>query len=252
VVQPLGDRMAVAGSNVTITANVAGIGSRYYQWQCNETMIPGASLNNLTLTNVQPDQGGAYTLLISATSAFTGAVASVSCRLTVQTAATAPEIVRQPASWRVKPGATALLTVAATGTDALCYQWWHNQTNLIRPGTNSFLEFTNVTATDLGTYVVVVSNAVGTITSLVARLIDHEDKTLAPHFSGIGSTFANMATFAFGTVEGFRYQVEYKDDLTPGAWTPLGPPHAGNGQPVVINDPVEIVSQRFYRVRLIP
>jgi hypothetical protein len=252
VVQPLGDRMVLAGSTITLRTKIAAFGSRFYQWQFNGAEIPGANLGELSLTNVQPEQSGTYTMLIGTNSSFSGMVASVSGRLTVQTAATAPVIERQPTSWRAIPGAKALLRVTATGTDPLNYQWWHDQTNLISPGTNSFLEFTNVATTDLGTYVVVVSNSMGAVTSLVARLMDHDDKTLTPEFAGIGSTSAQVVTFWFSTVEGFSYQVEYKNTLTATAWTPLGPPHAGNGQPVVINDPMEIVSQRFYRVVLQP
>ena len=61
------------------------------------------------------------------------------------------------------------LNALAVGQAPLAYQWRYNDTDL--PGANQpTLTLTNVQFTNAGTYSVVVSNALGTITGLVANL----------------------------------------------------------------------------------
>jgi hypothetical protein len=252
VVQPLGERMVLAGSNITLTANVASLGGVFYQWQFNDANLPGATSSNLALTNVRSEQGGVYRLLVSTSNSFAGLVKPVSCPLAVQTTATAPEVVQQPASLRIGRGARALVQVTARGTDPLSYQWWHDRTNLLEFGTNSFLEFAEVAENDFGTYMVAISNRVGVATSRVVRLVEKSDHSGAPLVRSISAAVTSTVSFSFETEAGFDYQVEYKHDLAATDWLPLEPPQAGNGMPVVIQDSMKGILQRFYRVRVLP
>jgi Bacterial Ig domain/Immunoglobulin domain len=81
-----------------------------------------------------------------------------------------PEIVSQPANQSVLPGGTAVFTVVAGGTGPFDYQWYFNGTNLIAGATNASLTLSNVQASDVGAYDVVVGNGGGSITSSNAWL----------------------------------------------------------------------------------
>jgi hypothetical protein len=76
----------------------------------------------------------------------------------------APIIVTQPTSQFVTNGGSATLSVAATGTPLLRYQWRRNALP-VSGGTNSTLSLANITTLTTGTYSVIVSNAFGTVIS---------------------------------------------------------------------------------------
>ena len=80
-----------------------------------------------------------------------------------------PIIASQPASQTVPPGARVTLSVAASGTMPITYQWRTNGVNW--PGrTNASITLMNFTAADQRSYDVRVSNAAGTTTSAAAML----------------------------------------------------------------------------------
>ncbi len=86
-----------------------------------------------------------------------------------------PTITTQPADQAVLEGATAAFTVAATGGLPLFYQWQDNGTNLTDGGnisgsTTTNLTINNVSAADVGTYAVIVTNVAGMATSSNALL----------------------------------------------------------------------------------
>ena len=63
-VQPQSQRV-FPGTNGTFTAEVIGATPLFYQWQLNCTNLPGATSLSLTITNVQLQNGGAYSLVAS-------------------------------------------------------------------------------------------------------------------------------------------------------------------------------------------
>ncbi len=86
-----------------------------------------------------------------------------------------PTIISQPTNLAVLDGDTALFTVAASGGLPLIYQWQFNGTNVADGGnysgsSSSNLTIANVSATNVGAYSVIVSNAAKTITSSNALL----------------------------------------------------------------------------------
>jgi len=78
-------------------------------------------------------------------------------------------ITQQPQPQAVQPGANATFSVAAFGQPPLRFQWRFNGANMPE-ATNSTLLLTNVQPRDDGLYSVVVSDAVGPITSASVRL----------------------------------------------------------------------------------
>ena len=81
-----------------------------------------------------------------------------------------------PASRLVKPGGAASFSVAASGS-GLSFRWFFNNT-LVPTATSDTLLVTNAGAPSVGNYFVVVSNSVGSVTSVVARLELDSDRDL--------------------------------------------------------------------------
>jgi len=82
----------------------------------------------------------------------------------------APAITSQPQQTVAPQGSTALLSVTATGTPPLSYQWRRDGTNLPLQ-TSATLTMPIVQRSQAGGYSVCVSNACGVVTSLVAQVL---------------------------------------------------------------------------------
>jgi hypothetical protein len=52
-------------------------------------------------------------------------------------------------------------------------------------------------------------------------------------------------------VAGQTYQLEYKNNLTDPAWTPMGNPVAGTGGALTLTNSSDVPSQRFFHLRLV-
>ncbi len=81
-----------------------------------------------------------------------------------------PMIYSQPASLTVLAGTNVTFDIGASGSPSLMYQWTHDGTNLVA-ATDTSLSLTNVQPVDAGDYAVIITNAEGSVTSLVATLI---------------------------------------------------------------------------------
>jgi hypothetical protein len=93
--------------------------------------------------------------------------------LSVPTAA--PSINQQPSNQAVSPGGSANLSVVASGTSPLSYQWQKNAANLSNGGhysgsTGATLAIAGADTGDAASYRCVVTNAYGSVTSSVATL----------------------------------------------------------------------------------
>jgi alpha-tubulin suppressor-like RCC1 family protein len=149
---------AYSGESLTLRLAAAGLPPLQYQWQIAGTNIAGATDSGLLFSNVELTDAGEYTLVVSNPyGAVSGAV-----KLTVRDSG--PIISTQPKSQVVGTGWDTPLSVWATGSAPLYYQWRYNGDNL--PGaTRALLQLTNLQVRQSGTYDVVVSNAFGSILS---------------------------------------------------------------------------------------
>jgi len=80
-----------------------------------------------------------------------------------------PGITSQPVSGLAANGEPFGFSVAAAGTAPLQYQWFRNGASLLSQ-TNDVLFFVSVTNSDAGTYQVIVTNTVGSVTSSPVNL----------------------------------------------------------------------------------
>ena len=119
----------------------------------------------MLLTNITVADAANYSVVVSNTS---GSVTSVSARLEV--IVSPPYIVSGPDDQTVLAGATATFSVDADGDEPLRFQWQKNGTNLTDGGNilgsaTSTLTINNASAASAGTYSVIVSNDLDSVTS---------------------------------------------------------------------------------------
>jgi hypothetical protein len=138
-----------------------GAGLRW-QWFFNGGEISGATNATLLLSEVTLAQSGDYAVVVF----NAGGAASAAATLTVLQPVT---FLQQPVPVSVGPPTNATLSVSATGTAPLSYQWRLNGADI--PGaTAPTISFTPPQEKDDGIYTVVVSNIVGALESQPARL----------------------------------------------------------------------------------
>ncbi|MDB6110726.1 MAG: hypothetical protein JWR69_2476 [Pedosphaera sp.] len=173
--QPQGQTVPV-GTNVTFTVAATGFGSLNYQWQTNGVPIAGATGTSLALTNLQTTASADYTVVVSnSLAAITSAVATLTVMIP-------PSLELNPLDAFVSLGATATFGFYERGTPPFFFQWQKDGTNLYNGGrigfasysdpfgNNPVLSISPVQHGDEGFYHLIVSNAVGAVTSTDARL----------------------------------------------------------------------------------
>ncbi|MDW8308061.1 MAG: immunoglobulin domain-containing protein [Verrucomicrobiales bacterium] len=113
-----------------------------------------------------------------------------------------PSIVSQPQSQTAWPGQNVQFSVVATGSPPLSYQWFFNGNTPLAGGTNATLSISNVQSNDAGGYSVVVANAAGAVTSLVATLTISPPATNGDYYVSPTGNDANPGTMElpFATV----------------------------------------------------
>jgi hypothetical protein len=147
--------------------------------------LPSGVLTHLQLATNADDQGNSWlsqtlplTQLLPGTNVIAVEVHQSSrqssdlgfnLRLKLLGSVLGPAIHSQPQSLTRSNGQSASFSVNAMGSGSLSYQWQHNGTNL--PGaTLNAVNIPNVSQLNAGEYQVIVTNTVGAVTSLVARL----------------------------------------------------------------------------------
>ncbi len=181
-------RTVAAGGTVKLAAMAAAAPTVSYQWQCNGTNMPGGSGTVLTLANVQIANAGSYSLVASNVQ---GTATSATALLAV---IAPPAISTQPQSLSINQGSNATFTVAAAGTLPLSYQWRFNSTNIAGATASSYTRF-NAQPGDAGTYAVVVSNSVGSVTSSNAILSFNVPPGISTQPQGVTVIAGSNVTF---------------------------------------------------------
>jgi len=151
-------QFVVAYQDASFSVVAEGPEPLYYQWRFSGDDIPGATNRTLLLTNVQFNQAGDYRVVV-----FNAAGSAVSSNALL-TVGAPPVISQQPFDTNVMRGSNAVLSVAASGTGPLRYQWLLNGLPLPQ-ATNATYAILNAQISDEGTYTVEITDNVGTIRS---------------------------------------------------------------------------------------
>ena len=227
------------GDPATFSVGAFGSPSPAYQWQHEGTNVAGTS-SDFVLNNTQPDQAGAYRVILSSTA---GSVTSQVAMLTVNIP---PSISGQPQDQTAAPGSNATFTVLAGGTAPMSYQWRFEGADIAGATTNSFTR-ANVQTNDVGQYSVFITNMAGSILSSNAILSILSPE--APHFDLISLLPDQRVQVVISGGTGRTYLLEISSNLLD--WTNIATLTNTTGMVEFIDDPATN-AQRIYRVKLAP
>ena len=135
-----------------------------YQWYKDGSTIPGATSSTYSILTVLGSSAGTYAVLVSNAG---GSIMSANATLNL---GYPPTITAQPLTQTAVQGQTVSFSVSASGSSPW-YQWYFNGAPLKGTGaTKPAMTLTSVTSSQAGNYFVVVSDAAGSVTSVVASL----------------------------------------------------------------------------------
>lgn len=163
--QPASPGQVTTGTKVALTVEASGQ-ALSYTWSKDDAPIAGATNATLTIESAQPADGGNYRVTVSNTG---GTVTSNKAFLEVRTVVLPPVISVQPAAVVSFAGASQTLTVEATGTGPLSYQWFHDGVP-VAGATGGALVLNSVRVSDAGAYYVLVTNVAGMVKSASTSL----------------------------------------------------------------------------------
>jgi hypothetical protein len=238
-----------AGASAIFRVTVGGTTNFGYYWYFQGTNAVGGTnstsqtAHSITVTNVQAGNEGPYFVVVSN---LYGLATSDVATLLIRKP---PTILVQPSNQVAVVGSAVTFSVGMGGTEPLSYRWRFNETNLAG-GTNVSLTLTNVQMTNAGGYQVVVTNLLGSVTSLVATLqvmvlevprVDSLVMTGGPN---------GPVTINFTGATGQSYTVFYRDELDRGDWVALTNIATLPAAQAVstVDDTTAGRPQRFYRV----
>jgi hypothetical protein len=211
LVQPL-SRVTDRGGTVSFNVFATGTGTLLYQWQFNGEDLPGATSATLLLSNVQPEAGGNYAVVIrDSSTTMTSAAATLSVL-------SPPFIVTQPQSKTAVAYNDTFFSVTAGGEGPFAYQWRFNGAP-IQDATNSILALPNLQPNQAGLYSVIVFNPVSSVTSSNALLTLLIPATITQQPRSTNVTIGGTATFVVSATSStpIRYQWRFNDTDIPNA-----------------------------------
>ena len=191
--QPSSAEISIGGSG-TLTVVAEGTAPLTYQWYQgatgNTTTPLGENSPSLTIPSVMV----AATYWVRVANAV-GSVNSVAATLNV---VRPPQIMSQPASPSITTGGTAILTVSASGTGNLDYQWYQGPVGMTANpvGTNLYSFTTPALGSTTG-YWVRVGNSAGTVDSAPAVV-----SVTAPPAAPTGFSTIPGGSFTMGRTSG--------------------------------------------------
>jgi prepilin-type N-terminal cleavage/methylation domain-containing protein len=137
-----GDKIVNVGGTALLSVTASGTGSLSYQWYSNSTnsnsggsIISGATNSSYSAPTSTEGVTYYYCIVtntdIAAVDTKTASTTSSTAKVEVSsiTNATPPTINTEPQDKTVNVGGTALLSITASGTGTISYQWYRNSTN---------------------------------------------------------------------------------------------------------------------------
>jgi hypothetical protein len=160
---PPASASVAAGQPATFSVSANGSAPLSYQWLREGVAIAGATGDSYSIgAAAVGDNAARFSVVVSNAA---GSVTSAEATLTVSAVSAAPSITAQPAAATVASGAAASFTVIANGSAPLTYQWRRNGTNIAGATTSSYTTAATTVGDDGARFSVVVSNALGSVTS---------------------------------------------------------------------------------------
>ncbi len=188
----------------SFTVGAIGAAPLSYQWFFDSSDILNATNDTLTVSDIVQTNLGQYFVVI--TNGYGTATSSIANLYMY------PTIIDPFTGFITESGQTNTLSVGAWGSGVLMYQWYDNGSAILN-ATNAALTFSDIQFSNAGSYSVVVSSSLGSVTNAPAQVVVNP-----PGFS-IGLYPGIMVT---GTV-GNSYVIQSSPDLSnSNGWTTLG------------------------------
>ena len=185
-----------------------------YQWQFYGANIAGGTSPNLVLARVQTSEAGPYRVIVSNPG---GSVTSAVANLTVMVSQGTPRITAQPQDQIIRVGETSTLSVLATGSSSLSYQWYQgtsSDTNGVIPGA-THLAYTAAELTTNTSFWVSVHNSLGTVDSATANVVVLPAKAARLKLTML----SGMAALVIDGQPGTQYRLDYTTNLSTTIWS---------------------------------
>jgi hypothetical protein len=147
-------------------------------------------------------------------------------------------IIAQPEGVRLTAGSAVLLSVTASGTEPISYQWFKNGTAIAGANTNTYA-IASATAGDAATYEVTVSNVAGAVNSAQAVVALNVPVSITSHpasFTTVKGASLSLSVAVAGTAP-FSYQ-----------WRKSGVELAGQTASSLTFNPVQLSDAGAYDV----
>jgi hypothetical protein len=202
---------AVISNGMVIAIDIISAGSGYTgtpEIQIDPPLVVG--LNNqtnavLSLASVSTNDAGNYFVVVSNEFA---SVTSMPATLLVN--GSIPFIISQPNNENVLVGTSVALTVEASGTPSLTYQWQKNGLSL-PTATLPTYSIASTGTNDTGCYLVIVTNNYGAATSSVVKLV----VGLPPRQVTLSNHSGNSVQLQMSGTPNFPYAVQVATNLVP-------------------------------------
>ncbi len=168
--QPVEARV-IEGETTSFTVAAEGTEPIEYAWRFNSKAIDGASGPVLTIANASKTNEGSYQVVMKNPA---GSSVSEEVKLTVVQPVT---ILGQPEGATKLLGQALTLSVVASGSEPLVYQW-HKDGEAIAGAETKALAFEKLETTDAAAYTVSISNEAGTVVSESVAITVHVPITI--------------------------------------------------------------------------
>jgi len=185
----------------TASFSVTATEASGYQWLFNGSNILNGTSSTLSLSNIVQSELGQYSVIVG--NGF-GSVTSSVANLFMY-----PSIITPFTGLVTDWGQNTTLSITAWGSGPLTFQWYDNGVALLN-ATNSTLTFSAIQFTNAGSYSVVVSSSLGSVTNAPAQLVVNPAGAALGLYPGI--TVSGTA--------GYSYIIQSNPDLTnTNGWT---------------------------------
>jgi len=202
--QPATGSSVIVGANVTTSVSVSGTGPFTFQWLKNGVVLsPAQGTSVLTLNSVQTTDSGNYQVAIgSSCGSLTSTAFTLNVGLPLGIAS------QPPASSVVCGGANVSASVSVTGTVS-GYQWYKDGTSMGAAQRSATLSLFNVQPADAGSYLVVASSGMSSVTSTAFMLTVNAQPTVTVFVNNATVSVSGtmpVITYNPGTVGSFQVQ----------------------------------------------